>query len=125
MLLYPEETFQSTLCSLLSSIIDRERGKQPLPPKKKRGIGAEVLALIQELIRSPGGTAAATATAAVGDDSPFRKDNAIKSLQYSVPVCIRHAALISLSYSVIECMQRSSPKQFHSVCSWQCSFEER
>ena len=38
---------------------------------------------------------------------------------------MRSYGIISLSLAVIEAMQRSSAKQFSSICSWQCSFETR
>ena len=47
-----EDEFCRHLCTLLKQQIEHNQGK--LPPPKKRGLGAEVLALIQALTVSPG-----------------------------------------------------------------------
>jgi hypothetical protein len=104
-----EEEGRLALCNELKESINKEKGKEP--PPKKRGLGAEVSALVQSLIESPGnygGTANQTMTT-----------------PYNPIVCCKAEKLIALSFAVIDAMQRSSAKQFSSICNWKTSFDDR
>lgn len=107
-----EDEGRDALCGEIKSRIKAENGS--FPPAKKRGLGAEVLAYTQALLQAP------------GRDDPSKlgcADTAV--LGYRPATCMRSIELISLSYAVIESMQRSSAKQFSSICDWQCAFECR
>jgi len=94
-----EEAGRAALCGEIKTAITANSGV--LPPPKKRGLGAEMLACAQALIAAPGsGTNNNTATTT------------------AIP-------LLSLTYTVIECMQRSSQKQLPALCSWQCAYDVR
>lgn len=108
-----EEEGRDALCAEIKSRIKAELGS--FPPAKKRGLGAEVLAYTQALLLAP------------GSQDPLKPscvDNTA-DLGYRPVTCMRSIELISLSYAVIESMQRSSAKQFSSICDWQCAFECR
>eukprot|EP01038_Epipyxis_sp_PR26KG_P007461 gene7461-10171_t len=106
-----EEEGQKEMCSQLASLISIENGTQP--PPKKRGVGAAVLALVQSLIESPGLHSNGI-------------DNDIKEiLGYNPSLCVKYNNMINLAASIIEAMQRSSNKQFSTLCSWQCSYDVR
>jgi len=107
-----EEEGRDALCAEIKSRIKAEKGN--FPPPKKRGLGAEVLAHTQALLQAPG----------YGSPSEL---NCIDTsvLGYQPTTCMRSIELIALSYAVIESMQRSSAKQFSSICDWQCAFELR
>jgi len=109
-----EEEGRDTLCAEIKSRIKAELGSYP--PSKKRGLGAEVLAYTQALLLAP------------GSQDPLLKLSCVDNsadLGYRPVTCMRSIELISLSYAVIESMQRSSAKQFSSICDWQCAFECR
>jgi hypothetical protein len=103
-----EEEGRTYLCDEIKKQIIFSNGT--LPPLKKRGFGAEMSALIQCLIESPGAEGLISKS--------FRTS-------YNPIICCRHERLIALSYAVIDSMQRSSAKQFNSVCSWKTSFDDR
>lgn len=96
----PEETARKLLCNALRDRITLERGT--LPPAKKRGFGAELLAFVQSLIVSPG-------SAERGTHEPVE---AIQSRGFNSIICERYAGLLSLVFCAIESLQRSSSKQF-------------
>lgn len=113
-----ESESRPKICETLQLTIADENGS--LPPSKKRGFGAEMLALTQALIESPG--------------RPSKDHEHAHSLQlllrsvrfkYNIFACMRHQSLLGVCMSVVEAMQRSSSKQFAQVCSWQCSFDAR
>jgi len=102
-----EESGRESLVSNLKARIVVEGGRLPL--LKKHGLGAEVLAYVQALI-----------------DSPGRKQTQLTpSLGYNPRVCIQSSEMIALALAVVESMQRSSSKQFQTICDWQCSYEVR
>lgn len=101
-----EETFREQLCSMLRAAVLAEGGSLP-PPSKKRGFGAEVLALLQALIVSG------------------RDQDQVKTLGYSPSISLKYEGLLSLALAVVEAMQRSSMKQFSAVCSWLTSYDCR
>lgn len=101
-----EEMLKMILCDELKERIVKEFGS--LPSNKKRKFGAEVFAYIQALLGSK------------GMDNPNQQK--IKS---NFNVWIRSHGLVSLCYSIIETMQRSSEKQFRSICSFQNSYDTR
>jgi hypothetical protein len=104
-----EDEGRSTLCQELKDQISKEKGN--LPPPKKRGLGAEVSALVQSLLESPG--------------SYSLPMNPVFRTSYNPIVCCKSERLIALSYAVIDAMQRSSPKQFISLCNWKAAFDDR
>lgn len=101
-----EETGRDSLVKNLKARIVIGNGQ--IPPNKKRGLGAEVLAHVQALIESPGDN-----------------QRAGKSTKCSEAVCLESHGMLSLALAVVEAMQRSSSKQFHSLCKWQCSYDTR
>ncbi len=42
---------------------------------------------------------------------------------YNPYICLKYKELISIILSIIESMQRSSNKQYTSVCNYKCSFD--
>jgi hypothetical protein len=88
-----EQAACKTLCSDVSSLIPASEVSQL--PAKKRGMGAETLALTQLLMKA----------------SPQSR--------------MQEASTISRAVAVIESMQRSSGKQYSQECTWQCSFDVR
>jgi len=48
-----------------------------------------------------------------------------EALGYSSATCARNQSLLSLTLAVVEAMQRSSGKQFTSLCTWQCAYDVR
>lgn len=91
-----------------------ENGK--LPPPKKRGLGAEILALTQALLDAPGEAASAKEQQLTGK---------ISTGALSARTSIHSYGVLSLAAAVVESMQRSSSKQFPSICKWQCGYETR
>lgn len=132
-----EEQSKLTLCAEIKSRIEAEKGA--LPPNKKRGLGAEVLAFTQALINAPGSAhrsstsngdcAKAFDLACTNSESAayktYREDLSSTGLGYNYSVCLRSQPLLSLSLAVIEGMQRSSGKQFQQLCAWQCAYDVR
>lgn len=135
-----EEQFFTSLCKALASVIGENGGV--MPPVKKRGMGAEIMALVQALISSPGhkeiNGAKATAqhmSAGVRGNKYSRPRliditaSAIKTKSsfYNESLVIQQLPLLTLSYAFIECMQRSSAKQFESRqgLEWLLSFETK
>jgi hypothetical protein len=104
-----EEEGRLALCNELKESINKEKGKEP--PPKKRGLGAEVSALVQSLIESPGSYGGTT--------------NQTMATAYNPIVCCKAEKLIALSFAVIDAMQRSSAKQFSTICNWKTSFDDR
>ncbi len=98
---HSEEEFRTAIVRKLRKVIQLERGS--LPVAKKRGLGAEILAYVQAIMDSPG--------LEFGDSKES--------------VIYRHINLLSLCLSVIETMQRSSGKQFYSICDWKCAVDVR
>lgn len=94
-----EEYAATVLCKELKVIIDSLEGKVA-QAKKKRGLGAEVLANVQALVNSYN---------AKGIETIDKK----------------WEMLLRLSLAVVEAMQRSSSKQFINICSWQCCYDVR
>lgn len=103
-----EEAARVALCNEIKAHITANNGV--LPPSKKRGLGAEMLAYTQALIAAPGNTSTDTTTTTNPTNTA--------STTTSTP-------LLSLTYTVIESMQRSSQKQFTSLCDWQCAYDVR
>lgn len=99
-----EESGRDSLVANLKTRIAVEGGRIPL--LKKHGLGAEVLAYVQALIESPG----------MGEGTPMK---------YSPRVCIQSGDMIGLALAVVEAMQRSSVKQFQTICDWKCSYDIR
>lgn len=99
-----EEDGRNAIVDALKQQIQVANGQ--FPPPKKRGIGAELLALVQSLIKAPG---------ARSESSVF---------QHLETVTHSHS-LIALALTVIETMQRSSAKQFSSVCDWKAALDTR
>ena len=131
-----EEFGKTAICSALRRAISAEGGT--LPPAKKRGLGAEGLALVQALIQAPGiptprsrspgpveaGSAQEEDWEMVQASDTYRSD--LKAgLGYNYAVCMRYQNLLTLSLAVIESMQRSSGKQFAQLCAWQCAYDVR
>lgn len=128
----PEDQSFSQLTATLKNLIAIENGSEIISPKKKRGYGAEVLALVQLFITCPGNISISESTLdsqATTRESSQRDIAAIKAdidrLGYNPKLCIKYNAILSLCYSVIEAMQRSSSKQLSSVCPWKLSYESR
>lgn len=105
-----EEEGRQALVEELKHRIFIENGN--LPPAKKRGIGAEISALVQSLLESPGRN----------DTSDLIK---CSKVNFNPFVCAKAERLIALSYAVIDAMQRSSAKQYSSICQWKTSFDDR
>lgn len=110
-----EDRGRQTLCAELKRRVIAEMGTEP--PPKKRGLGAEVLAYAQALVEAPGRTKGQTG-------GRVRLPPAVPT-GFSLGTCMRSHGLLSLSLAVVEAMQRSSGKQFTTVCDWQCSFDVR
>ena len=111
-----EDAGRNSLVRNLKVRIAAEKGEPP--PPKKRGLGAEVLALVQALAVSPGER---------GNDghAPESQKGSSSLSAYSPRTCIQSQGMLALALAVVESMQRSSSKQFHSVCSWQCCYDTR
>lgn len=103
-----EEEGRTNLVDTLKQLICEEHGT--LPPAKKRGIGAEILALVQSLIKAP------------GRDAPSSSDTSNDACLGTV---VRSRSLLSIAMTVIETMQRSSAKQYSTICSWKASLDTR
>ena len=120
-----EEDLRTALVAALKAAIAHHGGS--MPPPKKRGTGAEVLALVQSLLAAPGAGAGAGSAA-----------------RPSVRVCLDEQPLLTLAATVIEAMQRSASKpsapapsapsppsvpstQVHHgvLAGWQASFDVR
>lgn len=101
-----EDVGRGRLVDALKQHIRDERGT--LPPAKKRGIGAEILALVQSLLKAPGKEAPV-----VTDGNPV------------LAPAVRTQSLLAIAATVIETMQRSSAKQFSSVCAWKAALDTR
>jgi hypothetical protein len=124
-LLGTEEEGKTALCDALKAAILAEKGV--LPPAKKRGLGAEVLAYAQALVQCP---ATDRDEGVASDDATLSAAAAYRcgvqgGLGYNYAVCLRHQGLLSLSLGVIEAMQRSSGKQLQQLCAWQCAYDVR
>ena len=111
-----EDAGKTSLVRNLKSRIVVEKGE--IPPPKKRGLGAEVLAFVQALAVSPG-------ESNIHDQRTGRRKGNIIASGYSPRTCIQSQGILSLALAVVESMQRSSSKQFHSLCSWQCCYDTR
>lgn len=94
-----EDQFRAMVVEMLKEVIVAEKGT--LPANKKRGLGAEILALVQAVLDAP------------GNGQP-------KGI-----VAYRHGHLLSMCLAIIETMQRSSGKQFQSLCNWKCAVDVR
>jgi len=105
-----EEQGKIRLCDALKAAIIESKAVGPAP--KKRGLGAEVLALVQSLTAAP-----ATATES--------KHSSEHRNAYNVDACIQYQSLLAVALAVVEAMQRSSNKQFYHVCPWRCSYDTR
>lgn len=101
-----EEEGKVELCNEFKLRIHQEKGK--LPPEKKRGLGAEILAYSQALIQSKGFE---------NMEEESKKENPM--------VSYRSESLLSISSLLIETMQRSSHKQFYSICNWKSCHDLR
>ena len=112
----PEDVTRSILVDVFSHCISTEGGV--LPPHKKRGTGAELLAYLQALITSPG-------TSVAGEI----EGDYIRRLGYNPAICEKYMSLLSLSLAAIDSLQRSSAKQFRQhdsgLGSVRASFEGR
>lgn len=108
-----DEEGRAAICSALKERILRDGGV--LPPAKKRGLGAEVMAYVQALVA----TGADDSHAADAADGP--------RLEFSPCVCTRSVHLLSIAYAVVESMQRCSSKQFQAAgqCDWLCAYDAR
>lgn len=102
-----EDVGRGRLVDALKQHIREERGT--LPPAKKRGIGAEILALVQSLLKAPG-----KEQPVVGADG-----------HPTLAPTVRTQSLLAIAATVIETMQRSSAKQFSSVCAWKAALDTR
>ena len=120
----PEDDTRRYLSTLLKQLIVQCKGT--LPPEKKRGFGAEILALIQALLTTPYVPVAITAHphSDASKNVVFIK-SVIKRLGYNPYICEEYMSLIRLCYAVIDTMQRSSEKQYAAVCDWEASYDTR
>lgn len=125
-----EEEGKARLCKSLKDAITAEGGV--LPPAKKRGLGAEVLACTQALLQTPLSTTATSPSEPVTEQNKEEfqnyadyRNNTKTGLGFNFAVATRSHGLLSVSLAVIEAMQRSSGKQFQALCDWQCSFYVR
>jgi hypothetical protein len=108
-----EQFVRNMLCECLRKLVTVNGGTLP-PAKKKRGLGAEVLALLQALVQAPGSTV-----------SSSRSSRLSSVCGYNVPLCMKLQPIISLAAAVIDSMQRSNGKQLLSICNWMCSYDTR
>lgn len=108
-----EDAGRNSLVRNLKVRIAAEKGEPP--PPKKRGLGAEVLAFVQALAVSPGES----------DGDGQRRKGSSSPPAYFPRTCIQSQGMLGLALAVVESMQRSSSKQFHSLCSWQCCYDTR
>ena len=121
-----EDRGRAVLVTLLSNSI-RECGGT-LPPPKVRGLGAEILALMQALIVSPGTGGAGGAGAAGAGGAGAGKGG----VGYVPLTCMKYHSLLTVAGAVVEAMQRSSGKQMQQQLSvvlgseqWQCAYDTR
>lgn len=120
-----EEEGKIALCKALKTAITSEGGT--LPPTKKRGLGAEVLAYTQALLQTPlsKDTATEMQNNRLFEDFTEYRNNSQSGLGFNFFSASRTQGLLAVSLAVIEAMQRSNGKQFQSMCDWQCSFDVR
>jgi hypothetical protein len=102
MFVLSEELGKQVLFEALQSCIVQERGSFVA---KKRGTGAELFALVTALLAAPGGPVSLSS-------SNIKQEGRQAPAQHHSLVAQRHHALLALTVTVIECMQRSAYKQF-------------
>jgi hypothetical protein len=93
-----EEAGKGILYEALRKTIAESNGT--LPPSKKRGIGAELLGLVNAILSSP-------SRGGADHSSP----------PYNVNLCVESSGLLSWSLALIDSLQRSSTKQLQSHLS--------
>jgi hypothetical protein len=139
-----EEDFKNNICKEFLKRIKIENGVEPV--SKKRGFGAEILALTMSLMEARGLTFSEeyneiflhkqlkedenknVLNKLYGNLSKLQKSDELEFLndvRYNPHVCLRSNSLLALSFTVIETMQRSSTKQFIQLCEFQNSFETK
>lgn len=108
-----EEETRAMLCAALKQCIEAENGS--LPPNKKRGFGAELLALVTSLVCSPG--------------EGIEHTVAPSKQKYNPQICLKYLKVLCFTTSIIDSLQRSSSKQFKlsfaDLGAWKTSFEDR
>lgn len=109
----PEEHTRTALCECLRSLITTHGGT--LPPAKKRGLGAEVLAHLQALMQAPGQE--------INVSSRIRRLIALNGC--NLPLCLKLDNVLAVCAAVVDSMQRSNGKQLAQVCPWMCSYDSR
>jgi hypothetical protein len=100
-LMDPEDTTRNILVEVFSQCISAEGGS--IPPSKKRGTGAELLAYLQALLASPGVSL---------PERPEGVNELYRGLGYNPAICEKYLPLLSLTLAAIDSLQRSSAKQF-------------
>jgi hypothetical protein len=103
MLATSEESGKGVLYDALRKTITESQGT--LPPSKKRGIGAELLGLVNAILATP--------------SLPSSDDGSDRSSPppYNVDLCVECSGLLSWSLALIDSLQRSSTKQLQTHLS--------
>ncbi len=93
------------------------------PPKKKKGLGAEMLSLLNAV------TQAQPTQSGSRSDASSSNENLYLCLPYNSSMLDEHAGLLSWVVAIVEAMQRSSSKQLSAhlknTASGSCSQEEK
>lgn len=130
-----EEEGRRLLCAALTAKIVLFKGILPIS-KKGRGLGAEVLALVQALVIAPGSGGVGYGSSSINMESSSRSGLVGRSsghmglnskIGFNPKTCLSTQTLLSFSMLVVEAMQRSSKKQFlqyaGDVAVWMASCE--
>jgi hypothetical protein len=94
-----EESGKTILYDELRKTILESKGT--LPPSKKRGIGAELLGLVNAILSTP-------SSSSCSSDPP---------LPYNEELCVESSGLLSWCLALVDSLQRSSTKQLQSHLS--------
>jgi hypothetical protein len=110
-----EDEGKTALTRAIRAQIEERQGS--IPPAKRRGVGAEILAYVQALMQTQSKSQLSTTA---GTAETVREERVISNSLGDQNYC-----LISVALAVVEAMQRSPAKQFQQICAFQCSYDTR
>jgi hypothetical protein len=108
--------------ALKQSILSHKNGQ--LPPPKKRGIGAEILALTQSLIKASSSSGTTTIPALAEEEEQQKQQQQLQLIATHAS-SLETESLIALALTIIDTMQRSSAKQFQVLNHWKVAVDVR